>query len=139
MEENDFKMSVLCVKEGERVVAFCLEHSIAGSGDSIEDALEAFAKTVLAQLVVNYNFGETSFQGCKPAPSLFQRTFEMAERYPAEEGYLAGRISFSLRPSQPDTAQEKTISSRATPPYTPPAHIINAMRQADIRVAGLYR
>jgi hypothetical protein len=139
MKTTNFKMKVLFIKEKDVWVVFCLEHSLVAHGSTIEKAMGAFEKVVVSQVALNEHFHEKPFSGCKPAPALFQKTYEIADRLSAEqnEKLVARPFSLFFTPKAKRVAAKSSATAPKTkvPQYTPPAWLIDGFRKADIRIA----
>lgn len=62
---------VLCQERGEYLVQ-CIEHDIAATGPTIEEAKKAFAQTIIRHVLAARQFGVTLFEGLPEAPAKYR-------------------------------------------------------------------
>jgi hypothetical protein len=74
------RVRVLMLIERDRWVAQCLDFDIAAHGKTMMEARNAFTRTFLGQMLVEYDAGETKLS-VKPAPQWYFDRYEHAEQW----------------------------------------------------------
>jgi hypothetical protein len=77
---HTIQISGLLLKEASAWVAQGLEYDIAAQGKTIRDAMKAFRRTVVGQMVIDMKHGREPLSAIPKAPDFYwQKYFEEAE------------------------------------------------------------
>jgi hypothetical protein len=78
------KLTILLLHEGLLTVARCLEYDIAAQGNSIEEAIDAFADVLAAQIMLDVRAGREPLSQIGPAPEEYFEKYRRAKRLESE-------------------------------------------------------
>ena len=73
-------LRIVYLPEGNSWIAQCLEHDIAAQGKTLQEAEDAFRKTIVGQVILDLRKGREPLEGIKPAPRLYWRKFDEGVR-----------------------------------------------------------
>jgi hypothetical protein len=104
----NFEVRVLMLLENGTWIAQGLDYDITGHGESTDEALENFGKTLLGQAILDLRHGQEPLACVPKAPDFYWKRFE-------EAGWRGQQKRF------------------AVPEETPPAFVISALA-ADTRI-----
>ena len=77
--------------------AQCLEHDIAASGKSVQDAQKEFERVLYAELRFRKSRGENGLEKIKPAPLFYHKLYEPEQAvYTASEAIEESSLSYHV-------------------------------------------
>jgi hypothetical protein len=62
------RLTLVLVREGDQMVALCLEYYIVAQGDDVPSALRSWADVFAAQIEIDLREGREPLAGIQPAP-----------------------------------------------------------------------
>lgn len=77
-------LTILILREGPLTVARSLEYDIVAQGDSIDEALAAWADVFAAQIILDVRAGREPLADVGPAPERYFELFKRAKRLETE-------------------------------------------------------
>lgn len=110
----NLELSVLLIKEGDDWVAQCLQYDIAAQGDTIDEAMEHWARSVAGHIMLDARAGRGPLEGIKPAPPEYWTRWE--------RGRAVSGTKPVYIPSAPSSRDPRDLVASA-----PPAWMIRAM------------